>query len=146
MISWYMGVSKNRGTPKSSILIGFSLINHPFWGTPIFGNPHILWSLYLCIGPRMTWSQHFLDEPIKITIEVWPLGVKSWKQCHRVCHWNQFVCPKLAKHLHWILPCSKFACLKWSIRVFHLLYRNKSIGIHTYIYIYVRKSIMYHIY
>ena len=30
-----MGVSKNSGTPKSSILIGFSIINHPFWGTPI---------------------------------------------------------------------------------------------------------------
>ena len=29
-----MGVSKNRGTPKSSILIGFSLTNHPFWGYP----------------------------------------------------------------------------------------------------------------
>ena len=30
----YMGVSKNRGgPPKSSIFIGFSLINHPFWGT-----------------------------------------------------------------------------------------------------------------
>ena len=27
-----MGVSKNRGkTPKSAILIGFSIINHPFW-------------------------------------------------------------------------------------------------------------------
>ena len=34
----FMGVSKNSGTPKSSILIGFSIINHPFWGTPIFGN------------------------------------------------------------------------------------------------------------
>ena len=34
-----MGVSKNNGkTPKSSMLIGFSIINHPFWGTPIFGN------------------------------------------------------------------------------------------------------------
>ena len=32
------GVSKNSGTPKSSILIGCSIINHPFWGTPIFGN------------------------------------------------------------------------------------------------------------
>ena len=29
-----MGVSKNSGTPKSSILIGCSIINHPFWGTP----------------------------------------------------------------------------------------------------------------
>ena len=27
-----MGVSKNNGTPKSSILIGCSIINHPFWG------------------------------------------------------------------------------------------------------------------
>ena len=29
-----MDVSKNRGTPKSSISIGFSIINHPFWGYP----------------------------------------------------------------------------------------------------------------
>ena len=36
-----MGVSKNNGTPKSSILIGFSIINHPFWDTPIFGNTQI---------------------------------------------------------------------------------------------------------
>ena len=41
----YMGVSKNRGTPKSFILIGVSIVNHPFWGTPIFGNTHI----YVCI-------------------------------------------------------------------------------------------------
>ena len=34
-------VPKNRGTPKSSILIGFSIINLPFWGTFIFGNIHI---------------------------------------------------------------------------------------------------------
>ena len=27
------------GTPKSSILMGFSLINQPFGGTPIYGNP-----------------------------------------------------------------------------------------------------------
>ena len=37
----YMDVSENNGTPKSSILIGFSIINHPFCGTPIFGNTHI---------------------------------------------------------------------------------------------------------
>ena len=34
-----MGVSENGGfSPKSSIFIGFSIINHPFWGTLIFGN------------------------------------------------------------------------------------------------------------
>ena len=33
---------QNSGkTPKSSILIGFSIINHPFWGTIIFGNTHM---------------------------------------------------------------------------------------------------------
>ena len=36
-----MDVSENSGTPKSSLLLGFSIINHPFWGTPILGNPHI---------------------------------------------------------------------------------------------------------
>ena len=36
-----MGVSENRGTPKSSILIGISIINHQFWGTTIFGSTHI---------------------------------------------------------------------------------------------------------
>jgi len=39
--SKHMGVSENSGTPKSSTLIGFSNINHPFWGTTIFGNTHI---------------------------------------------------------------------------------------------------------
>ena len=38
----YMDVSKNSGTPKSSILIGFSIINHPFWSTSIFGNTHMV--------------------------------------------------------------------------------------------------------
>ena len=33
-------VSENSGTPKSSILIGFSIINHAFRGTSIFGNTH----------------------------------------------------------------------------------------------------------
>ena len=39
-----MGVSKNSGTPKSSISIdsiGFSIINHPFWSTTISGNTQI---------------------------------------------------------------------------------------------------------
>ena len=27
--------------PNHPILIGFSIINHPFWGIPIFGNTHM---------------------------------------------------------------------------------------------------------
>ena len=31
----------SRFTPKSSTLIGFSIINHPFGGSPILGNLHV---------------------------------------------------------------------------------------------------------
>ena len=48
--SLHMGVSKNNGTPKSSILIGFSISNHPFWGTPIFGNTQIIPKLLNLFG------------------------------------------------------------------------------------------------
>ncbi len=53
----YMGVYKNKGTPKSSILIGLYIINHPFWGTPIFGNIHIAsikqhWTCTIYFDPR----------------------------------------------------------------------------------------------
>ena len=45
----HMDVSKNSGTPKSSISIGFPIINHPFWGTLIFGNTgtYKVWLCYL---------------------------------------------------------------------------------------------------
>ena len=42
--SHHMGVSENRGTPKSSILIGFSIINHPFWGSLFLETPISLFS------------------------------------------------------------------------------------------------------
>ena len=35
-IHQHLGVPKNDGIPKSSNLIGFSIINHPFWGNPYF--------------------------------------------------------------------------------------------------------------
>ncbi len=55
-----MGVSKNRGTPKSSISIGFSIINHPFWGTTIFGNTHIYKSYPSVFCPATcTWKCRF---------------------------------------------------------------------------------------
>ena len=36
LYEFHMDVSENSGTPKSSILIRFSMINHPFFGTPYF--------------------------------------------------------------------------------------------------------------
>ena len=40
----YMGVSKNMGTPPNHPFVHrvFHEINHPFWGTIIFGNTHIV--------------------------------------------------------------------------------------------------------
>ena len=32
---YHMEVSSNRGTPKTSICKGISIIHHPFWGTPM---------------------------------------------------------------------------------------------------------------
>ena len=44
--------------PKSSILIGFSIINNQFWGTPIFGNTQILnLEFHFLAGPtRREWG------------------------------------------------------------------------------------------
>ena len=41
----YMEISKKRGTPKSSMFVGFSTISHPFWGILIYRNLHIPTSL-----------------------------------------------------------------------------------------------------
>ncbi len=41
LLPFYMGVEPKIGgfyPPNHPFLIGFSLINHPFWGIPIFGN------------------------------------------------------------------------------------------------------------
>ena len=54
----HVDVSENRGIPKSSILIGFSIINHPFWGTLIFGNTHV-WQILSC-GQCWQWIKKSL--------------------------------------------------------------------------------------
>ena len=49
LIWTYMDVSENSGTPKSSILMGLSTINPPFWDTPIFGNTHMYVYIYISL-------------------------------------------------------------------------------------------------
>ena len=60
----YMFVSKNNGIPKSSILIGFSIINHPFWWfSPYFCfNTHYVnqWGGPSWVACR-TWCRNFAD-------------------------------------------------------------------------------------
>ncbi len=41
-VTWYMGVSKNRGTPKWMVYNGNPYWNGWFGGFPIFGNFHIV--------------------------------------------------------------------------------------------------------
>ena len=64
----YMGVSKNNGTPKSSILIGFSIINHPFWGTPILETPIYIYTWYpklAVLNGCLVISNHFLYKDLE---------------------------------------------------------------------------------
>ena len=69
-----MDVSKNSGNPKSSILIGFSIINHPFWGTFIFGNTH----------QNEPWKRRFLLNTIIFRFHVsFRGGIKATYQSHK---------------------------------------------------------------
>ena len=75
-----MDVSKNSGTPKSSILIGFSIINHPFWGTPIFGIP-------ISTPGSMAFARIFEAPPIEAACPA--LKFSSWRRsaarpCERI--------------------------------------------------------------
>ncbi len=81
--SFHMDVSKNNGTPKSSILIGFSIINHPFWGTPIFGNTHI-WKVIMLSTQTM---HYYSVKSLKHTVhlhEIWSPRKKMGKPGNRM--------------------------------------------------------------
>ncbi len=87
----HVGVSKNRGTPKSSILIGFSIINHPFWGYPYF------WT-HQCISLIFFSSFFFHAFPPfhrQQMILFYPTGICNWAACIMdFFHW----CPLLSTH------------------------------------------------
>ena len=69
----YLGVSKNRGTPKSSILIGFSIINHPFWGTTWY---HYFWKHPFHLGAN--YGQLQWIEPKKPSNNPEPMKGIGW--------------------------------------------------------------------
>ena len=131
-----MGVSKNRGTPKSSILIGISLINHPFWGGSIFGNTQItkrknsqtLLSIYvLCtVCHCMSCILHILSTPI---VSQWLWTSSLQKNCPTSMikgvdlgskHSGGYSPQKKSKiygiyahSLHWYLWENQFICSKY---------------------------------
>ncbi len=67
--------------PKASILIGFSIINHPFWGpTPIFGNIHMFFSVSSSeSAEKKIWAQSGLY------LSLWWTMSKLWR-CTRDFH------------------------------------------------------------
>ena len=81
-----LDVSKNSGTPKSSILIGFSIINHPFWGIHIFwkhpfGYVRTYWYSYwlYLISPTKEWLN---DTTLSGMIVVWYCLIRSKSTLH----------------------------------------------------------------
>ena len=71
----HMDVSKNSGTPKSSILMVFSIINHPFWGIPILGNTHIQ-EFCVCLFLMKAWLPPWPWD--LISMAKWSLD-ETWK-------------------------------------------------------------------
>ena len=75
------GGFQNNGTPKSSILIGFSIINHPFWA-PIFGNTHIKGKIdghrmYLVLVSKNGFADD-LWKWVESGRAAWQLGQAGW--------------------------------------------------------------------
>ena len=54
----YGGVLKWGYPQSSSILVRFSIRNHPFWGSPIYGNPHMEVSWVMGVPPVIIYFFH----------------------------------------------------------------------------------------
>ena len=73
--------------PKSSILRGFSIINHPCWDIPIYWNHHI----YLPKNNSVEWSCDY-DNSGKVWLTivnvgyVWAPGCFNWRKVQPAIH------------------------------------------------------------
>ena len=133
-----MGVSWNGGTPKSSILMGLSIINHPFGGTTIYGNPYILQGKNTLLFPvDLAWNQSIdiwiADFMMKLYHKQFPWG--GDQRCHCIDRWSY----KLSWPIRYQLP--DLLCLQW--RSFG---RPKGSVLRTRIYIYTYNIYYIHIY
>ena len=91
-----MGVSKNNGTSKSTILIGFSIINHPFRGTmgyPYFWKHPCLENHFHQLQPTLQLHQ--------LQVVKWhqPMAIPCAKKPHTRCSSNHFS----PKHPPWLI-------------------------------------------
>ena len=105
----HVGASKNRGTPKSSILIGFSIINHPFWGTPIFGNTHVT-EILLFFGNCFLPPNHVYGvstgsvQDRSTFLFIWAIGKctpTDFERFNLPCRWLPLSCQKCNELVNW---------------------------------------------
>ena len=74
----HMGVSWNRGTPKSSILVGVSIRNQPF-----FGDPPWLWKPPSL--PPMLDAHTVFDQTASTQQKLWPASLMLWHMAKWSC-------------------------------------------------------------
>ena len=92
-------VSWNVGTPKSSISMGCSLINQPFWDARIYGNPQMLLSHFFQFTAHSpNWDLQTLARKVGGT--TWQDAKSSvlshwmvWKN-HQRMDWGSLWCPQ----------------------------------------------------
>ena len=102
----YKDVSENNGTPKSSISIGFSIINHPFWDTTICGNTHkcsgyasnitsrCFFGLQVLHGSKFAITWYWMDlfsSDLKLQTIIWPIALKMNCSLNVIFTVNHFV-------------------------------------------------------
>ena len=68
----YMEVSWNRGTPKSSMLIGFYILNQPLWGSPFMETPDPLFPRCKGHGHGTSGKLHGASCFFKAVDTAWP--------------------------------------------------------------------------
>ena len=134
----YMGVSRNNGIYPQIIhfnrVFQYNNINHPFWGTTIFGNTHIMGSIkpWLLWHVNFAWAanskicQHFLggqaasiiSSPQKLS-EFWSSNFSIWLMGSRRANglWlnEKGTCEKITKD---------HPTITWSSKVVVKLFRS----------------------
>ena len=71
---------------KLSIFIGFSIINHPFWGTIILGNTHFYPALAINLWVKQFYLTDFVLEGIQLT-STQNTGVQQNDSAEGIKHW-----------------------------------------------------------
>ena len=93
-----LDVSENNCTPKSSILIWFSIINHPFFGYLYFWK-HQFFPCWLPSLPRKTGTLRLLATREALT---WKKCAWAWQRFSFFFSWRKKrgVCPKMYIYIY----------------------------------------------